>query len=95
MDYFQNTGGNKFYIDTRITKDIFMSQILPQGELVRRAAAYIAEERRDNPRLALHQLIDAAGMRFNLSPLESEALQALFSPVSADTAAVGNRSDRA
>lgn len=70
-----------------------MSQILPQGELVRRAAAYIAEERRDNPALPLFQIMDAAGMRFNLSPLESEALQALFSPALTDVAAVSHRSD--
>lgn len=72
-----------------------MSQILPQGELVRRAAAYIAEERCHNPQFSLEQLVDAAGMRFNLSPLESEALQALFSHGSTDAAAVGHGSDNA
>lgn len=67
-----------------------MSCILPQGELVRRAAAYIVEERRDNPQLSLSQVLDRAGMRFNLSPLESEALQALFTSESANKTAVGN-----
>lgn len=69
-----------------------MSQILPQGELVRRAAAYIAEKRREQPHIPLSDILDEAGMRFTLSPLESEALYALFTPNSADSATVGHRS---
>lgn len=68
-----------------------MSQILPQGELVRRAAAYIAEKHRENPHIPLSAILDEAGMRFNLSPLESEALLALFTPDLADNAAVSHR----
>jgi hypothetical protein len=39
----------------------------------------VNDERRDNPKRALASILDEAGMRFNLSPLDSEALQRLFS----------------
>ena len=53
--------------------------IMPSSELLRRAVVYIDEERRENPEKSLSQVIDEAGMRFNLSPLDSEALFRLFS----------------
>lgn len=56
-----------------------MSGIISQGELVRRAAAYVAEERKDHPEHPLHAVLDEAGMRFNLTPLDSQALERLFS----------------
>ncbi|MEG2172782.1 MAG: hypothetical protein RRY29_05935 [Desulfovibrionaceae bacterium] len=67
-----------------------MSQILPQGELVRRAAAYIAEERHAKPDVPLSHILDEAGMRFTLSPLESEALCRLFSADLPDSTAIGH-----
>jgi hypothetical protein len=56
-----------------------MATIMPQSELLRRAVAYVGEERADNPDKKLSDLLDDASMRFNLSPLDSEALYRLFS----------------
>ena len=55
-----------------------MSGIISQGELLRRAAAYVAEERNDHPERSLHAILDEAGMRFNLTPLDAQALERLF-----------------
>ncbi len=55
-----------------------MSQLLPDGELVRRAAEHVAQERKEHPTRSLADIVDEAGMRFNLSPLETEALLRLF-----------------
>ena len=69
-----------------------MPTIMPKSELVRRAAAFVAEclaeerpagakpgeHRPSEARLAA--ILDEAGMRFNLSPAETIALQDLFHP---------------
>jgi len=55
-----------------------MSSILPPGENVRKAAAFIAETRKETPLRPLSSILDEAGMRFNLTPLDGEALQRLF-----------------
>ena len=55
-----------------------MSSILPPGELLRKAAAFVAETRKAEPSRSLSSILDEAGMRFNLTPLDSEALQRLF-----------------
>lgn len=55
-----------------------MTTIMPQGELVRKAAAYLAEQRAQNAGKSLSALLDEAGMRFNLTPLEAAALERLF-----------------
>ncbi|MEG6501833.1 MULTISPECIES: hypothetical protein [unclassified Desulfovibrio] len=55
-----------------------MSTIMPQSELVRKAAAYLAEERARDPRKSLALLLDEAGMRFNLTPLDAMSLERLF-----------------
>ncbi len=46
---------------------------------VRDAAKYILERKSENPSLSLTSLLDEAGMRFNLTPLDSEALQRILS----------------
>lgn len=46
--------------------------------LVRRALAFVDERRRERPNLPLEALLDEAGRRFNLSPLDSEALAHAF-----------------
>jgi len=56
-----------------------MSSILPHGELVRKAAAFVAAARKATPSRPLESILDEAGMRFNLTPLDSEALHRLFS----------------
>jgi hypothetical protein len=66
-----------------------MNTIMPQSELVRRAATFVAEriaeggKRDENPPVRLSEkefvsILDEAGMRFNLSPSESRALYGLF-----------------
>ena len=55
-----------------------MSSILPAGELIRKAAAFVAESRKEQPERSLESILDEAGMRFNLTPLDSEALYRLF-----------------
>ena len=56
-----------------------MPTILSSSELLRRAVAYLDEELRSHPEKRLASLIDEAGMRFNLSPLDTEALYRIFS----------------
>ena len=46
-----------------------MATIMPASELVRRAAAWLAEQRALYPEKSLAALLDEAGMRFNLNPL--------------------------
>ena len=55
-----------------------MSSILPPGESIRKAAAFVAETRKAEPARSLASILDEAGMRFNLTPLDSEALLRLF-----------------
>ena len=52
--------------------------IPPQSDAVRKAAAFVADARKDDPSRKLHSIVDEASMRFNLSPLEGDALAALF-----------------
>lgn len=54
-----------------------MTTIMPQSELVRKAAAYIEEQRKEGKTLS--SLMDEAGMRFSLSPKEAIMLRDFFS----------------
>ena len=56
-----------------------MATVISQSELLRRAVTYVNDERKDNPKRALAGILDEAAMRFNLSPLDGEALYRLFS----------------
>ncbi len=56
-----------------------MTTIIPHSELLRRAVSYVSDERNGNPGKKLTDILDEACMRFNLSPLDGEALQRLFS----------------
>ena len=55
-----------------------MPVIMPEGELLRRAAAWICEERMMRPDRSLPSCLDEAGMRYNLSPLDQRMLAELF-----------------
>lgn len=48
--------------------------IVEHGELVRRALEYILEARASRPETSLPSLLDEAGMRFNLTPLDTQNL---------------------
>ncbi|MBO4684454.1 MAG: hypothetical protein J5600_03885 [Desulfovibrio sp.] len=54
-----------------------MAVISPSAK-VQEAAKYIAEVLADNPNKSLGALLDEAGMRYNLTPLDAEALQRIF-----------------
>ena len=56
-----------------------MPTIMPSSELLRRAVVHMDEERRSHPEKSLAAIIDETSMRFNLSPLDSEALYRIFS----------------
>mgnify|MGYP000756792422 CR=1 FL=1 len=53
--------------------------LIEHGELVRRALEYVQEERCLRPDASLSSLLDEAGMRFNLTPLDAAQLARLFS----------------
>ena len=53
--------------------------LIEHGELVRRALEYVQEERCLRPDASLSSLLDEAGMRFNLTPLDAAPLARLFS----------------
>ncbi len=55
-----------------------MTTIMPKSELVRRAFAYLQEERKQQPGKSLASLLDEAGMRFNLTPVDAAALERFF-----------------
>lgn len=52
--------------------------LVEHGELVRRAVEYVEEERKSRPDVPLARLLDEAGMRFNLSPLDGQRLSRVF-----------------
>ncbi|MBQ7607731.1 MAG: hypothetical protein IJU76_07135 [Desulfovibrionaceae bacterium] len=56
-----------------------MATIVSQSELVRKAAEYINEKRNLDPNKDIHALLDEAGMRFNLTPLDQASLERIFS----------------
>lgn len=55
-----------------------MTTVMPHSELVRRAAAWVAE-RKEAKGCSLPVLLDEAGMRFNLGPADQEFLRKFFS----------------
>lgn len=63
-----------------------MPTIMPKSELLRRAVTHVSEMRSEHPDKPLHEHIDDAAMRFNLSPIEAETLTRLFekTPVSVE-----------
>lgn len=54
-----------------------MGTIMPESELLRRAAAWVCGEKGANPEKSLHSLLDEAGMRFNLGPSDQQLLAEL------------------
>ena len=55
-----------------------MSSNRPTSELVSKAASFVTETRKADPERSLDSILDEAGMRFNLTPLEGEALRGFF-----------------
>jgi len=51
-----------------------MTTIQPDGEMIRKAVKWISEERQTEQSKTHQQMIEAAALRFNLSPMEVEYL---------------------
>ncbi|WP_243366125.1 hypothetical protein [Fundidesulfovibrio soli] len=69
-----------------------MTTVMPQKELVRRAAAWVAERKAEKGG-ALGSLMDEAGMRFNLGPADQDFLKKLFAEGEGETFAAGKDVD--
>lgn len=52
-----------------------MSEVLPQGEALRKAVKWISERRKEEDCPARHKLVEEACLKFNLSPSDAEFLQ--------------------
>lgn len=52
--------------------------LIEHGELVQRAIAYILEQQTKHPKKTLSFFLDEAGMRFNLTPLDSQQVRRLL-----------------
>lgn len=57
-----------------------MTEGMPREELVRRALEWILSRRAEGApgSKSLHKLLDEAGMRFNLTPKDADALRRLL-----------------
>jgi hypothetical protein len=56
-----------------------MSAMMPQGEDIRRAVKWIAENLDANPAQSRNKLIEQAVFKFDLSPIDTEFLMNFFS----------------
>jgi hypothetical protein len=52
-----------------------MTTVQPDSENIRKAAKWVIEERKYSPNQSLGKLIEEAGHKFDLSPLETEFLE--------------------
>lgn len=52
--------------------------VVPESSALKKALIWASEARRDHPAKGLLALLDEAGMRFNLSPNDSDALLRLL-----------------
>jgi len=57
-----------------VSKKGFFMSIQPEGEDLRKAVKWISEEHKYNPETKYSKLIEAACLKFNLSPKEAEYL---------------------
>lgn len=55
-----------------------MATVIGHSELAQRAFKYIEEKWQENPAIDRQTLLDEAGMRFNLGPLDAAALARLL-----------------
>jgi cellobiose-specific phosphotransferase system component IIA len=56
-----------------------MTTIVHEGDAIRKAIEWIDHAKTDNPSKKILQLIDEAGMRFNLAPKDTDFLVRFFS----------------
>ena len=66
------------FIDTKIIvelkKEVEMTTVQPEGEDLRKAVKWISDERKFNPEAQTSKLIEAACLKFDLSPMDAEYL---------------------
>ena len=55
-------------------KDVNAMSIQPEGEDLRKAVKWVSEERKYNPERSLKELIEAASLKFDLSPVDEAFL---------------------
>ncbi len=55
-----------------------MSQVIPEGEAVRKAVKWISCECKEDENYNINKLIINASMKFNLSPKDEEFLRAFY-----------------
>jgi len=55
-----------------------MTTVQPEGESLRKAVQWIAEEQKAGTDQTRRQLMDAACLKFNLNPMEAEYLARSF-----------------
>jgi hypothetical protein len=55
-----------------------MTTIMPASELTRKAIAWICEKQEEGDEQSLDRLVEAAAVRFNLSPRDVEFLQRFY-----------------
>ena len=60
------------------TKENAMTTVQPEGEEIRKAVKWISDERQYGADKTLIKLIEEAGLKFNLSPLDQEYLINFF-----------------
>ena len=51
-----------------------MATTMPEGESIKRAVKWISGELQENPHKSIQIIVDDAGLRFDLSPKETEFL---------------------
>ena len=51
-----------------------MNTIMPEGDGIKKAIQWIDQAKADNPEKKLIRFIDEAGMKYNLSPKDSDFL---------------------
>ena len=54
-----------------------MATIQPEGEQIKKAVKWISEEKQASPEKSRLKLIEEAGIKFNLSPVEEDFLARL------------------
>ncbi len=61
-----------------------MTNVLPEGEQLRKAIKWISDERTDNPGQSLSKLIGDASLKFDLPPKDAEFIMRFFTEKNAD-----------
>ncbi len=62
-----------------------MSNIMPEGDALRKAVKWISDSRKENPDANIVELINEACARFDLSPKDSDFLFNLYRDKSRDS----------